>query len=177
MRALAIGLCGGIVIGVCGAVAFGQGAGAPRPPVLGGLKLNLKPETGKAIDYPASSIEAAFREGLQQKVYAFRILEGGTYNINIRTQVAPEDEGRIHQRIHDLYMIRSGEATLVTGGELVDAKKGENDATELSGAIRNGLSRAVKPGDMIFIPAGVPHQVTKVTGNFQFALVRWHEHK
>jgi prepilin-type N-terminal cleavage/methylation domain-containing protein len=39
--------------------------------------------------------------------------------------------------------------------------------------IRNGKSRVVKPGDVIFIPPGVPHQITAVNGEIQFLLFRW----
>ena len=47
--------------------------------------------------------------------------------------------------------------------------EGDVDGT----AIRNGKSRAVKAGDVIFIPAGVPHQITAVNGEVQFLLFRW----
>ncbi len=31
----------------------------------------------------------------------------------------------------------------------------------------------VRTGDVIFIPAGVPHQITAVNGEIQFLLFRW----
>jgi mannose-6-phosphate isomerase-like protein (cupin superfamily) len=174
MRIITRVLCGLIVISLSVAVATGQRAATPK--VLGGLTLGLPAPTDKAVDYSAAALEAAFKEAAVQNVYAFRVLEGGTFNMNIRGQFAPEESARVHTNIHDLYMVRSGEATFVTGGELVNPKKSGAEETELNGtSIRNGVSRAIRPGDVIFVPAGVPHQVTAVNGSLQFLLVRWHQ--
>lgn len=173
MRAIKIGVCAIVIVGLSGPVATRQQAKPPEK--LAGMALGLKAPTDKAVDYAASSLEAAFKEVAAQKIYAFRILEGGTFNMNLRGQFAPEDVARVHTNIHDLYLVRSGEGTLVTGGELVDVKKGGAAGTELTGTIRNGASRVAKAGDVIFVPAGVPHQVTAVNGHFLFLLVRWQQ--
>jgi mannose-6-phosphate isomerase-like protein (cupin superfamily) len=174
MRIIMRTLCGLIVIVLLVAVVTGQRAATPK--VLGGLALGLPAPTDKAVDYSAAALEAAFKEAAVQNVYAFRVLEGGTFNMNIRGQFAPEENARVHTNIHDLYMVRSGEATFVTGGELVNPKKSGAEGTELNGtSIRNGVSRAIRPGDVVFVPAGVPHQVTAVNGSLQFLLVRWQQ--
>jgi mannose-6-phosphate isomerase-like protein (cupin superfamily) len=174
MRIITRTLCGLIVILLLVAVPTGQRAATPK--VLGGLALGLPAPSDTAVDYAAADLDAAFKEAAAQNVYAFRVLEGGTFNMNIRGQFAAEESARVHTNIHDLYMVRNGEATFVTGGELVDPKKSGAEGTELNGAsIRNGVSRAIKPGDVIFVPAGVPHQVTAVNGRLQFLLVRWQQ--
>jgi mannose-6-phosphate isomerase-like protein (cupin superfamily) len=54
-------------------------------------------------------------------------------------------------------IIQSGEATLVVGDDIVDAKN--VSPTEIRGtAIRNGNERKVSAGDVINMPAGLPHQ-------------------
>jgi len=149
-----------------------------NPPDLAGIPLGLKAPTDHSVEYPADQLDEAFKEAIAQKLYAFRILEGGTFNINIRGQYAPEELARIHTTIHDLFFIRSGEGEMTTGGELVDQKAGGPGGVELSGtSIRNGVTKAVKPGDVVYVPAGVPHQVTKSDGTLQFLLVRWHVHE
>lgn len=54
-------------------------------------------------------------------------------------------------------IVQSGEATLVVGTEIVDAKN--TSPTEVRGtSIRNGIERKVSAGDVINMPAGLPHQ-------------------
>src|ERR1700733_15083482 len=54
-------------------------------------------------------------------------------------------------------IVQSGEATLVVGDDIVDAQN--ISPTEIRGtAIRNGNERKVSAGDVINMPAGLPHQ-------------------
>lgn len=54
-------------------------------------------------------------------------------------------------------IVQSGEATLVVGTDVVDAKN--TSPTEIRGtSIRNGIERKVSTGDVINMPAGLPHQ-------------------
>ena len=54
-------------------------------------------------------------------------------------------------------IVQSGEATLVVGNDIVDAKN--TSPTEVRGiSIRNGIERKVSAGDVINMPAGLPHQ-------------------
>jgi hypothetical protein len=54
-------------------------------------------------------------------------------------------------------IIQSGEATLVVGTDVVDAKN--TSPTEIRGtSIRGGIERKVSAGDVINMPAGLPHQ-------------------
>jgi mannose-6-phosphate isomerase-like protein (cupin superfamily) len=63
----------------------------------------------------------------------------------------------VHQKVADVVIVQTGTATLVTGGEVVDAvATGPN---EIGGSsIKGGTSRTVSAGDVYEIPAGVPHQ-------------------
>ena len=54
-------------------------------------------------------------------------------------------------------IVQSGEATLVVGNDVVNAHN--TSPTELRGtSIRNGMERRVSAGDLINMPAGLPHQ-------------------
>jgi mannose-6-phosphate isomerase-like protein (cupin superfamily) len=54
-------------------------------------------------------------------------------------------------------IVQSGEATLVVGTDIVEAKN--TSPTEVRGtSIRNGIERKVSAGDVINMPAGLPHQ-------------------
>ena len=63
----------------------------------------------------------------------------------------------VHQTTADVMIVQSGEATLIYGGEVVDAK--QTAPNEVRGpSIRNGTSVHVSSGDVIHFAAGVPHQ-------------------
>jgi mannose-6-phosphate isomerase-like protein (cupin superfamily) len=63
----------------------------------------------------------------------------------------------VHQATADVMIVQSGEATLIYGGEVVDAK--QTAPNEVRGpSIRNGTSVHVSTGDVIHFAAGVPHQ-------------------
>jgi mannose-6-phosphate isomerase-like protein (cupin superfamily) len=64
----------------------------------------------------------------------------------------------IHKKWTDVFVIQSGEATLIVGGTIPDAK--ENRPGEFGGkAVADGVEKKLGPGDIITIPAGTPHQL------------------
>ena len=64
-----------------------------------------------------------------------------------------------------------GSATVVTGGEAVDAKNIAPD--ELRGrSIRDGQTRQIAKGDVVIVPHGVPHQFLEVTNPFLYYVVK-----
>jgi hypothetical protein len=63
----------------------------------------------------------------------------------------------LHKVKADVIVIQTGTATLVTGGEVIDPK--DTGPNEIQGSgIKGGVKHEVGPGDVIEIPAGVPHQ-------------------
>ena len=63
----------------------------------------------------------------------------------------------LHKVKADVIVIQTGTATLVTGGEVIDPK--DTGPNEIQGSgIKGGVKREIGPGDIIEIPAGVPHQ-------------------
>jgi mannose-6-phosphate isomerase-like protein (cupin superfamily) len=78
--------------------------------------------------------------------------------------------GEVHQHFDDLIIVQQGSATLVTGGTLADPK------TEPNGEIRgtrvmNGTSQTITIGDIVIVPAGVPHQLLIPSGTTYSAMV------
>ena len=137
-----------LVVGVCAAVPAGQ---------AGGPTVRQAAPTDRAVDFPLAELEATFREMDAKKLATIRLLEGGTYNVNIRRLVGAES-ALMHARTTDVWVVREGSGTLVTGGTLVDAKPGAG-GDQSGSAIRGGVERVIKAGDVVFIPAGVPHGV------------------
>ena len=77
----------------------------------------------------------------------------------------------IHTLDTDLIYVLEGSATFITGGSVPDAKVIEPN--ELRGsAIVGGESRRVVKGDVIVVPAGVPHMFTQVQGPLNYYVVK-----
>ena len=63
----------------------------------------------------------------------------------------------LHEKQTDIFVIQSGEATLLVGGEVVGRKV--SGPGEIRGtSIKDGVKKSVSTGDVVHIPAGVPHQ-------------------
>jgi mannose-6-phosphate isomerase-like protein (cupin superfamily) len=85
-----------------------------------------------------------------------KVLNFGDHTMQIGHRDA---NGRVevHQKVSDVLVVQSGAATIETGGEVIDPAPTGPD--ELQGSsIRGGVKRDLAPGDVIEIPAGVPHQ-------------------
>jgi len=64
----------------------------------------------------------------------------------------------LHEKVDDVFVIESGEATLITGGKIPGAKT--TAPNEVRGqSIEGGTKRKVAAGDFVHIPAGTPHQM------------------
>ena len=68
-----------------------------------------------------------------------------------------------HEKVADVIMIESGAATMVYGGEIVDGKTTEPGQIRGS-SIKGGTEVALGPGDVLHIPAKVPHLMKLAPG-------------
>lgn len=81
----------------------------------------------------------------------------------------------LHETESDLYVVRRGRATLVVGGELVDAEKRPRKQ-QRGTSIRGGHRREIGPGDVVYIPVAVPHQLILPEGeSFLYDLTKFNE--
>jgi mannose-6-phosphate isomerase-like protein (cupin superfamily) len=72
--------------------------------------------------------------------------------------------GELHQNFADLFYILDGHVTLLTGGEVVDAKT--TAPGEIRGAsVKGGTGQELKAGDVVHIPAGMAHQMLVPAGS------------
>jgi uncharacterized RmlC-like cupin family protein len=86
----------------------------------------------------------------------------GTHILSISHR---EKDGRaeLHKTKADVIVIQSGTATLVWGGEVIDPVPTAPNEIQGSG-IKGGEKLTVGPGDVIEIPAGIPHQFFLAAG-------------
>jgi mannose-6-phosphate isomerase-like protein (cupin superfamily) len=71
--------------------------------------------------------------------------------------------GELHQNFADMFVILDGHATIVTGGSVVDQKT--VSPGEVRGkSVEGGKRQDVTAGDVVHIPAGMPHQTLVADG-------------
>ena len=110
-----------------------------------------------------ATVGNAFAKGLP-------LLLNTSYKIQAGRRVAPGNV-EIHTNDTDIFYIMDGSATFVTGGTA------EGTKTTAPGEIRGdkivgGVPRHLEKGDVIVIPAGVPHWFTEVSGTFLYFVVK-----
>jgi mannose-6-phosphate isomerase-like protein (cupin superfamily) len=86
-----------------------------------------------------------------------------------------------HDLVSEVYHVISGSGTLMTGPNLVGAKRrpADNEAVRLlngpgnnADAITGGVSHVLKPGDVVVIPAGTGHLWTRIDDQITYLMVR-----
>jgi mannose-6-phosphate isomerase-like protein (cupin superfamily) len=150
-----------LVLGV-GAACGQQAGGAATPPAA---------PTGRASYFANSDIQNIWKDLEARQVRTKRVLEGGTHSINVRI-VTPKDAPLTHAVSLDIWLVQAGSTTAVTGGELLDAKKRPNSDDFAGSTIKGGTEQPLKPGDVLYVPPGVPHGFKDING-FRAFLIRF----
>ena len=166
MRIVLFTLMLAAALGARGDIALGQGA---RPG--GATAQAAAAPTDKAAYFANDDLQAIWKDLEARQVINKRVLEGGSHSINIRI-VKEGDAPLIHAQSADVWVVTGGGATAITGGQLVDGKKRPNVDDEAGTSIRGGVERALKPGDVLYVPAGVPHGFKDIEG-FRAFLIRF----
>jgi mannose-6-phosphate isomerase-like protein (cupin superfamily) len=143
------------------------------------------PASAQAIA-PGLTISAAEIEGFREKARAGNLVDQLVKDVDVAghrvalaflRRVKPEVNGLIHSHVTEIYQIISGTGTLVTGGQLKDAKP--NDLARVaagagfSGVHEGGEARVVGPGDVVFVPQGTPHRFSVLTGEILYLTYRF----
>ncbi|MEA2260908.1 MAG: hypothetical protein QOJ51_3733 [Acidobacteriaceae bacterium] len=76
----------------------------------------------------------------------------------------------VHAHYDDIFLVTEGKANLITDGSVVNPKT-DSDGETKGSSIENGKSMTIAKGDVVHIPAGVPHQLILVPGNEYSSIV------
>ena len=110
--------------------------------------------TDQEVNTTFSSIRAANPKNAMVSKLVGRFAGNSLSLIERSADGVPE----VHLHKQDLVFVRQGTATLISGGEVVNGKEGAGG--EIRGeSIRNGTKRTIHAGDIIQVPAAVPHQM------------------
>jgi mannose-6-phosphate isomerase-like protein (cupin superfamily) len=113
-----------------------------------------------------------------------RVVDAGGYNVAVgaihRAQTPP-GVAAVHFKVTEIYHVIDGAGTLVTGGSMLNSKPRPPDSESVkledgpgaSGTgIQGGMTRQIKAGDVVVIPAGVPHWFSEINGSITYLVVR-----
>src|ERR1700739_4253076 len=76
----------------------------------------------------------------------------------------------VHSHYDDVFVVTQGQATLTTGGTVVDAKTDADGETK-GPSIQDGKTQVISAGDVVHIPAGTPHQLKIAPGTLFSTIV------
>lgn len=155
---------------IVGAVGVSGAASARQDEELAiaGANALMMKESGDAGTAPVTyfdhdEVAAAFAKGMP-------LTEVADYKVHASRRTEP-GVAEVHTKDTDIIYMLEGSATLVTGGTVVEGKTTAND--EIRGKeISGGEMRTLVPGDVIIVPAGVPHWFKDVKGPVLYYVVK-----
>ena len=152
--------------------------------------------SGTATDVPNADIMAAVEKTASAAVsdQQIRVVSiNDEYNVGVGVVHRAKTAGRnigggiAHSQITEIYHVISGNATLVTGGTIENARESPatsqvvkvlNGPSTGGGPVQNGVSRKIGPGDVVIIPPNTPHWFTEITTDqIVYLVVRVDPHK
>ena len=105
-----------------------------------------------------------------------KVAKGGTiattpdYTVSVLKRTAA-GQVEVHEKETDIFHIMEGEATFVTGGTMVGGKVSRPNQL-LGTDIQGGETHHLTKGDVIVIPAGMPHWFKEVPQSIQYFMVK-----
>lgn len=143
--------------------------GGPRAPAAAAAATHVPMD--RASYFGGGNLQAIWKDLESRQAINQRIVEGGSYSVNVRI-VRPDDAPLVHGSSADVWIVQAGTATAVTGGELLEPAKRANTDDIAGKSIRGGAEQALKQGDVVFVPPGVPHAFSNLKG-FRALLIRF----
>jgi mannose-6-phosphate isomerase-like protein (cupin superfamily) len=134
------------------------------PPAEATSDVGVPPPGAGGIDYYPAAKLAHIADSLARTGSTGHTLlsRGPLQYLQIRrsTNGVPE----VHDHRIDVTVVQSGRATLLTGGRM-EGGHVESPGEHRGGRIVGGVSRPVGLGDLLIIPAGIPHQYEIARGD------------
>jgi quercetin dioxygenase-like cupin family protein len=125
---------------------------------------SAEPPPADVVVIDRGKVEGAFAQGRP-------LMINSSFKIQAGRRVTAPGQVEIHASDTDIFYVTEGTATLVTGGT------SEGDRPIAEGEVRGdkivgGTKRPLQKGDIVVIPAGVPHWFTEVSNPFLYLVVK-----
>jgi glc operon protein GlcG len=98
------------------------------------------------------------------------LLDAGAYKLDAGRREGP-GEVECHAHTVDVMHVVEGSATVLTGGEMVGVRRA-GDGELRADSVTGGHPLELAAGDVLAVPAGVPHQFTRVSDPFLYFVVK-----
>ena len=163
MRVTRLSLMGTGVAALLGAALFAQRETVHKPG-----------PTDKIMVITSAEVDAAGQQLAATKKATNQFVHEDKYNFEVRRLVGRQPI-LMHVRKSDFMVIREGEGTYQYGGKLVDPKPGGggDEGDMHADSVTGGMTRVLKPGDVIFVPAGLPHGFVEIKDHITFIMTRY----
>jgi len=148
----------GHVVGAIGVSGASSADEDQELAVIGAEAISAASSSGRANGaafFPSAKVKEKFATG-------GLLLDTQGYKIDAGRRDAPGDP-ELHEREVDIMQVASGNATIVTGGEI----RGNR--------IEGGTQHELHEGDVLAIPSGLPHQFVAVSDPFLYFVVKVEE--
>jgi mannose-6-phosphate isomerase-like protein (cupin superfamily) len=124
-------------------------------------------------------------ETIDQQIRVVDIGDEVNVAVGILQRIGTRAEGEavnaiVHHRVTEVYYVLSGSGTLVTGGDISGDREFPADnisVLELIGpsgsrSVTNGQTKTISAGDVVVIPAGVPHGFRNIQDQITYLSIR-----
>lgn len=124
----------------------------------------LTSPTGTTVDYYTAADLDRVAQALSHGSTTGRTLRAHPTFSYLQIRRTGNGTPEVHDRWIDVTVVQAGRGTLVTGTR-VTGSRAEADGEHRGGTIQDATSRPVGAGDLMVIPAGVPHQYLIQSGD------------
>ena len=143
-----------------------------------------------ATHVPRADIMTVFEhmgETIDQQIRVVDIGDEVNIGVGILQRKGNRTEGEevnaiVHHRVAEIYYVLSGSGTLVTGGDQKQSASREFPADNVSvleligpsgsRVVTNGETKTISVGDIVVIPAGVPHGFRNIQDQITYISIR-----
>jgi mannose-6-phosphate isomerase-like protein (cupin superfamily) len=162
------------ILGQLLTIVLSQGAGAVAAPA----PATPAPATVVAAETVDTTMRASIANNTLDTKMNETPVKGGIIRVGLVHRTKPEPRALLHDDLTEIYQIIKGSGTLFTGGtaqEPTPVSDPPNLGPTPSWYVTQagGVTRKVKPNDIVIIPAGLPHRFSELDGPIEYVIYRF----